>query len=195
MSRERDGRRLLVVVISSSSFRWLVEDGVERVEPLRPGALVALDPVVDGLERPRRLAGTAVAVPRPGRRPPHVSQHPQVLRDLRLGDPAGAPGRRPALPPARRSRICRRLARRPRRRSAWSLLVPFRHYYSYIGYVKRQVPPVLSCSSMTYPAIWCGSPGEQRTPGDRVSRLEAVDGAQSRGWQNCSSTRSTAARA
>src|SRR5262249_8906297 len=68
----------------SSEF---LEDGVDLLEPLRPGAFVVLDPVVDG---PERLAVHAVEAAAPGVANvdgADLSQHAQMLRDLRLGDP------------------------------------------------------------------------------------------------------------
>src|SRR5437867_2446393 len=76
-------RSLIIVVLLVLE---LFQDGVELVEAVRPETLVVLDPVVDGLER------AAVEAVQP---PPSVladgddidlAEHPQVLRDLRLGE-------------------------------------------------------------------------------------------------------------
>src|SRR5918999_4370244 len=78
-----------LVVICSISFFLLefVQHDIELVEPLGPRALVALHPVMDGLER---LAVEPVQ-PLPSVFPhldrPHFSKHPQVLRHLGLSKP------------------------------------------------------------------------------------------------------------
>src|SRR5215217_6417011 len=68
----------------------VLEHGVHSVEPLRPEALVAQHPIVDGLERPRvqPVHPPPPLVAHLDR--PHLSEHPQVLGHQRLGHPQPA---------------------------------------------------------------------------------------------------------
>src|SRR6266540_2283511 len=71
---------LLVTAISFLLLLEVLQHGIQPVEPLRPGALVVLDPVVDGLERAavqpvQPLTSFVAHVDRP-----HLSEHAQVLR-------------------------------------------------------------------------------------------------------------------
>ena len=76
----------LAVIVLLLSFQ-VFQHGVELLEPLRPRPLVGLHPVVNGLQR------VAVeAVQAPASVVAHVdradlTQHAQVLRHLRLGEP------------------------------------------------------------------------------------------------------------
>src|SRR5215471_14421854 len=75
---------LLVTAISFLLLLELFQYDVELLEPLRPRALVALHPVVDGLERVAVHpveAAAAVAADVDGA---DLPEHPQVLRHLRL---------------------------------------------------------------------------------------------------------------
>src|SRR5918992_1219604 len=83
------GAPSFTVTISFFSLQ-LLEHDVELVEPLRPRALVGLDPVVDGLERVpvepvQPLSSFVTHVDHP-----HLSEHPQVLRHLWLSEPEHA---------------------------------------------------------------------------------------------------------
>src|SRR5215211_6529416 len=78
---------LLVTAISLLLLLEVFQNDVEPLEPLRPRALVGLDPVVDGLERVavepvEPLPSFATHVDRP-----HFTEHPQVLGHLWLGQP------------------------------------------------------------------------------------------------------------
>src|ERR671917_1065144 len=68
----------------------VLEHGVHPVEPLRPEALVAKHPIVNGLERPlvQPIHPPPPLVARLDR--PHLSEHPQVLGHQRLGHPQPA---------------------------------------------------------------------------------------------------------
>src|ERR687894_412370 len=68
----------------------VLEHRVHPVEPLRPYALVAPHPIVDGLERPR-VQPVHPPPPLPARlNRPHLAEHPQVLGHQRLGHPRPA---------------------------------------------------------------------------------------------------------
>src|SRR5262249_32461900 len=76
----------ITLTISFLSLELLQHD-VQLVEPLRPRALVALHPVVDGLERPavhpiQPLPSFFAHVDRP-----HFAEHPEVLGHLWLRQP------------------------------------------------------------------------------------------------------------
>src|SRR6266516_4376075 len=76
---------LLVTAICFLLLLEFLQHGVQLVEPLRPGALVALHPVVDRLERVavepvEPLPSLFTHVNRS-----HGAEHPEVLRDLWLG--------------------------------------------------------------------------------------------------------------
>src|SRR5687767_14901269 len=78
---------LLAIAISFLLLLELFQHGIEPLETLRPGALVVLDPVVDGLER---RPVQSVETPPPvlaHRHDPHFTQDPQVLGDQGLSDP------------------------------------------------------------------------------------------------------------
>src|SRR5215217_901167 len=68
----------------------VLEHGVHSVEPLRPEALVAQHPIVDGLERPRvqPVHPPPPLVARLDR--PHLAEHPQMFGHQRLGHPQPA---------------------------------------------------------------------------------------------------------
>src|SRR5262249_37198142 len=70
---------LLLAVISCLLFPELVEDGVQRLEALRPGALVLLHPVVDGLERPAVESVDPLSSLAADVHQPHLPKHAQVL--------------------------------------------------------------------------------------------------------------------
>src|SRR6266568_6386938 len=78
---------LLVTAISFLLLLEFLQHDVQLVEPLRPGALVVLHPVMDGFERVavqpvEPLPSLAAHVYRS-----HFAEHPQVLGDLRLTEP------------------------------------------------------------------------------------------------------------
>src|SRR5215217_6496580 len=81
---------LLLVTAAISFLLQFLQYAIQPVEPLRPRTLIVLHPVVDGLERAgvqpvQSLLSLLTHVDRS-----HLSEHPQVLGDLRLGQPEQA---------------------------------------------------------------------------------------------------------
>src|SRR5918994_6231527 len=75
----------LLTAISFLLLLELLQYDIQLVEPLRPRALVALHPVVDGLER--RAVQPVQPLPSLAAHldPPHFAEDPEVLGDLRRG--------------------------------------------------------------------------------------------------------------